>query len=179
MSVWHRVKKVSSERHTQPRTGSASTTTMKHRLLCVARWTGGVYCARITLHGPDPPTPNLTSQHQAAPLAPADFVHAILREEPLNEGGFGAASDFRRHAHTAHPRHKKAGPLGGRAALTALAARSGHWTASRDAGSSSIAVLCTLAGAPWLDARCGGAAARGHKSSQGRGSSEPDVVATR
>ena len=82
MSVWHRVKKVSSERHTQPRTGSASTTTMKHRLLCVARWTGGVYCARITLHGPDPPTPNLTSQHQAAPLAPADFVHAILREEP-------------------------------------------------------------------------------------------------
>ena len=177
MSVWHRVKKVSSERHTQPRTGSASTTTMKHRLLCVARWTGGVYCARITLHGPDPPTPNLTSQHQAAPLAPADFVHAILREEPRTWR-------FRRglrflSTHTAHPRHKKAGPLGGRAALTALAARSGHWTASRDAGSSSIAVLCTLAGAPWLDARCGGAAARGHKSSQGRGSSKPDVVATR
>ena len=66
-------KKVSSERHTQPRTGSASTTTMKHRLLCVARWTGGVYCARITLHGPDPPTPNLTSQHQAAPL-PTSFM---------------------------------------------------------------------------------------------------------
>ena len=171
----HRVKKVSSERHTQPRTGSASTTTMKHRLLCVARWTGGVYCARITLHGPDPPTPNLTSQHQAAPCRPRSCNFA--RRTPPT--AVSARNPILVLAHTAHPRHKKAGPLGGRAALTALAARSGHWTASRDAGSSSIAVLCTLAGAPWLDARCGGAAARGHKSSQGRGSSEPDVVATR
>ena len=49
----------------------------------------------------------------------------------------------------------------------------------QDAGSSSIAVLSTLAGGPWLEARCGGATAGGHKSSQGRGFSEPDVVATR
>ena len=174
MSVWHRVKMVSSERHTQPRTGSASTTTMKHRLLCVARWTGGVYCARITLHGPDPPTPNLTSQHQAAPgpcrLRSCNFARrtpdmAVSARPPILVGTHRASA----------PQEGSAA----RRALTALAARSGHWTASRDAGSSSIAVLCTLAGAPWLDARCGGAAARGHKSSQGRGSSKPDVVATR